>query len=504
MDCLFVAPNSSFATYQELAIKVSAIEPPTWALLLAESCRSLGFDVSILDADAERLEDEKASQRIVEMAPKLVCFVVYGQNPNSGTTNMSGAIRLATELKTQDPNTIVVFVGSHISAAPNEVLANSCVDIVLLNEGVYALHNLLRSRLEVEDLRRIRGIAFKEDNRLILNEPEVIVPQSRMDIDLPGYAWDLLPYKTRPLDLYRAHNWHAGFDEGKRTPFAAIYTSLGCRYGCDFCMINILNRQSNEAGISAADSRVMRHWSPQLIVRELRKLANLGVNTVRISDEMFFLSPQHFEPLITSPEIKELQLSMWAYARVDTVRDRYLESFVASGINWLALGIESGAQEIRRDVSKGSFKDVNIRDVVTKIRSYGINVIANYIFGFEHERKEDMQATLDLALDLNTEMANMYPCQALPGSPMYVRALNEGREVPRTFEEFGFLGYESKPMATNFLTSEEVIRFRDDAWHTYFGSENYLSLVERKFGMTQRTNVENMAKIRLKRKILGD
>ena len=33
-----------------------------------------------------------------------------------------------------------------------------------------------------------------------------------------------------------------------------------------------------------------------------------------------------------------------------------------------------------------------------------------------------MQQTLDLALELNTEHANFYPCQALPGSPLYTQA----------------------------------------------------------------------------------
>ena len=33
-----------------------------------------------------------------------------------------------------------------------------------------------------------------------------------MDIDLPGYAWDLLPFKDKPLDLYRAPMWHAEYD----------------------------------------------------------------------------------------------------------------------------------------------------------------------------------------------------------------------------------------------------------------------------------------------------
>ena len=39
LDVLFVNPNSSYDAYQILADKFSAIEPPTWALLLAESCR---------------------------------------------------------------------------------------------------------------------------------------------------------------------------------------------------------------------------------------------------------------------------------------------------------------------------------------------------------------------------------------------------------------------------------------------------------------------------------
>ena len=55
---------------------------------------------------------------------------------------------------------------------------------------------------------------------------------------------------SKPFDLYRAHFWHAGFDHKLRTPFAAIYTSLGCRFKCDFCMINIVNRVDNSDGVA--------------------------------------------------------------------------------------------------------------------------------------------------------------------------------------------------------------------------------------------------------------
>jgi len=49
-----------------------------------------------------------------------------------------------------------------------------------------------------------------------------------------------------------------------------------------------------------------------------------------------------------------------------------------------------------------------------------------------------------------------------------------------------------------------VLKFRDEAWQKYFSNPSYLNLVEIKFGRQQRKNVEDMAKIKLLRRILGD
>ena len=508
IDVLFVNSNSLVQAYQDLARIYSAIEPPTWALLLAQSCRAKQFGVAILDCDAERLTLPESAKRIVDANPRLAVFVVYGQNPNSGTTGMIGATLLAKELKQLQPEIHVCFVGSHTSALPDEVLSYAFVDFVLLNEGVYALHNLLATDLS-SGLDKVCGIGYKQKNAVgeetaVLNPPQSVVPQERMDIDLPGYAWDLLPYDKSPLDLYRAHFWHAEFDHDKRSPFVAIYTSLGCNFACDFCMINIVNRVDNEEGIDASNSRGMRFWSAELIANELEKLNAMSVETVRLSDEMFFLNKRYYEPLLDNIVERNLSLRMWAYSRVDTVRADYLELFQKAGINWLALGIEAGNQTIRQQVSKGSFKEVNIRDVCDTVRSSGMNIISNYIFGFPGDDIDTMQQTLDLALELNTEMANMYPCQALPGSPIYNTARQKGWKLPDSYAGYAFLSYESEPLPTRHLTSAEVLRFRDNAWQTYFTNPDYLDLVERKFGKQERVNVEDMTKIKLKRKLLGD
>jgi anaerobic magnesium-protoporphyrin IX monomethyl ester cyclase len=508
LDVLFVNPSSSLQAYQGLAETYAAIEPPTWALLLAQSCRVKEFGVAILDCDAERLSLQNAVGRIKEADARLVVFVVYGQNPNSGTTGMIGASALAKELRLQHPEFPICFVGSHTSALPLEVLQNPFVDFVLLNEGVYALQNLLRTDLR-SNLDKVLGIGFKSVDILgspkaVLNPPQHVVPQERMDIDMPGYAWDLLPYRSRPLDLYRAHFWHAEFDHDKRTPFAAIYTSLGCNFACDFCMINIVNRVDNGSDVNASNSRGMRYWSAKLIGDELEKLSKMGVETVRISDEMFFLNRKYYEPLLNEIIERGLKLRMWAYSRIDTVRPDYLDLFQRAGINWLALGIEAGNQKVRQEVSKGSFKEVNIRDVCSTVRATGMNVISNYIYGFPDDDHDTMQETLNLALELNTEMANMYPCQALPGSPMHSIAKRNGWKLPASYGGYAFLSYDSEPLPTKHLSAAEVLKFRDDAWQTYFSNPSYLNLVETKFGRTERRNVEDMAKIKLRRKILGD
>lgn len=505
LDVLFVNPDSSFQSYGELSKKgLTAIEPPTWALLLAESCRVRGFSVAILDCGAEQLSLSDAVNCIADVSPRLVCFVMYGQNPNSGTASMAGAELLGTQLKLEYPRLVTCFVGSHVSALPKEVLALPCVDIVLLNEGVYALRNLLASDLSLQSLSKIKGIGYKLDGVNIFNSPEQVVPQDRMDVDLPGYAWDLLPYRSKPFDLYRSHLSYAGYNDANRTPYAAIYTSLGCPFKCDFCMINILNRTNNQDGVSAADSAQIRLWSTDWVMKQIVRLRNMGVRTIRISDEMFFLREYHYLPLLSQIVERDLGLRMWAYTRVDTTREKHLDLFRRAGIDWLCIGIEAANQMVRREVTKGMFSDVNIREVVNTISQHGISLNANYIIGLPEDSFVTMQETLNLAIELMTPEATFSPCTALPGSPLYVAAKATGMALPDSYSAGGFYAYDCQPIATRHCTAKEVLHFRDYAWKVYHEHPVFLALVERRFGPVERQKIEEMARVKMRRKILGD
>ena len=509
IDCVFVIPSNSKKSYQKLSETYSAIEPPTWALLLAQSIRSVNFNPKILDAVAENLSEEEIFTRIKLMSPKLICIVVYGQNVNAGTTNMSGAVNVINYLKNNKIGKSISLIGSHAQALPKETLEKEKnIDFIFTNEGVYALRNVLKlENFTTSTLKSIKGIAYRENDKILINQPEKVVPTERMDIDLPGYAWDLLPFKDKPLDLYRAPMWHAEYDFKKRSPYASIQTSLGCVFKCNFCMINIVNRNNTDEVGVASDFSGMRFWSPEFIIKEFDKLISMGVRTIRIVDEMFLLNPKYYLPLCKelAKRNKDDSLRIWSYSRIDTVKRHEILKLVRSaGIKWLALGIESGEKSVRLEVDKGKFEDVDVKKVIEEVHEADINVMANYIYGLPGDTKETIEKTFKLSLELCTAGWNTYGAMALPGSFLYKDALKKGIKLPENYEGYSFHSYETLPLPTEKLSAKEIITLRDDAFNKYHNHKPFLQLIEKKFGKKAAENIIEMTKIKLKRKIKGD
>ena len=422
---------------------------------------------------------------------------------------MTGVIEVAKYLKEKKIEIPMSIIGSHVQALPVETLKKEkMIDFVFTNEAVYSLKNVLKlEKFNSKTLSKIKGIAYRDTDNVLMTPPEKVVPTERMDQDLPGYAWDLLPFDKKPLDLYRAPMWHAEYDFEKRTPYASLQTSLGCMFHCNFCMINIINRDDNdEVGVASNYSK-MRFWSTDFIIKEFDKLISMGVKTIRIVDEMFLLNPKYYVPLCEklAERNKDDSLRIWSYSRIDTVKRPEILSLVRkAGIKWLALGIESGDKSVRLEVAKGKFEDVDVKKVIERVHAADINVMANYIFGLPGDTKDTIEKTFKLSLELCTAGWNTYGAMALPGSHLYKDALDKGVKLPDTYEGYSFHSFDTMPLPTESLSACEVITLRDQAFTEYHTHKPFLKLIEDKFGKAAATNIVEMTKIKLKRKIKGD
>ncbi|MEI6705376.1 MAG: radical SAM protein, partial [Deltaproteobacteria bacterium] len=264
------------------------------------------------------------------MKPLLSCVVVYGSQPSASTQNMTVAGAICRALTEQKAGK-VAMAGLHPSALPERTIREESVDFVIEGEGPDALKVLMAELTEQQpDLSRVPGLWYRVGTDLLSNPRAALI--SDLDNYLPIAAWDLLP-----MEVYRAHNWHCFDDIEHRSPYGAIYTSLGCPYNCVFCCINA---PFGKPGI--------RYRSPERVLDEITLLATTyGVKNLKIVDELFILKEDHYMAIVDGIIARGLDLNIWVYARVDTVKPENLAKMKQAGINWLALGIESANPDVR-------------------------------------------------------------------------------------------------------------------------------------------------------------
>lgn len=489
VDVLFVNPGSPSAVYQELSNRYSAIEPPSLAAAFATYVRLKGGSVDIVDAPAHNLSPEMTAKYIHDhYNPTLIVMVVYGFQPSASTQNMTAAGETCTALKRLNPNFKILMTGTHPAALPARTLNEEDVDFVCSQEGPQTIWPLFQTLKEKSNQFSAVPSLWYKQNGVTMSTPQSALLDD-LDVEMPGGAWDLLP-----MEKYRAHNWHCFDHINERQPYVSMHTSLGCPYKCTFCCIN-----------APFGKPSYRLWSPDTVINEIDILVNkYGVKNIKFVDEMFVLKKDHVLGICDRIIERGYDLNIWAYARVDTVKDEFLDKLKRAGFRWLALGIESGSKHVRDGVEKGRFGTEKILEVVKKVQDAGIYVIGNYIFGLPDDTHESMNETLQLALDANCEFANFYCAMAYPGSKLYAMALEKGWDLPETWLGYSQHAYESKPLRSDALPASEILRFRDEAFHRYFTDPRYLSMVKSKFGQEVHDHILDMTKIKLKRKLVEE
>jgi radical SAM superfamily enzyme YgiQ (UPF0313 family) len=495
LDLVLINPSSRNHVYQSLGKTLAAVENPVWAGLMAAFCRTRGLSVEIIDAEAEELTAGQAAERAAYLDPVLAVVVVYGHQPSASTQIMTASGQICSAIKRRNPEQPILLVGGHVAALPERTLREEDADFVAAGEGLHTMVQLvaaLRSPLPIFSC--VPGLYYREGDA-IRNTPDTALI-GNLDEEMPGVAWDLLP-----MDRYRAHNWHC-LGGKPRQPYAALYTTLGCPYRCSFCCIQAPFKSGEKAGGVKETTNSYRYWSPDAVLRQIDVLYNhYGVRNLKIADEMFVLNRKHVLGICDRIIARGYDLNIWAYTRVDTIKDGMLDKLKAAGVNWLAFGIEAGADRVRDNVDK-SFDQEEVYEVLRRVREAGINVIGNYIFGLPEDDLETMQATLDLALDLRCEFANFYSAMAYPGSPLYARAVRQGVPLPQKWTGYSQHSRDCLPMPTRYLPAREVLRFRDEAFQTYYTDNRYLGLVERRFGSETVAHLREMTAHRLERHLL--
>ena len=280
---------------------------------------------------------------------------------------------------------------------------------------------------------------------------------------MPGVAWDLLP-----MDRYRAHNWHC---LGGLRP-AALRRPVHDA-GLPVPLLVLLHPgpvQERRAGRRACKESVnsYRFWSPDTVI-DADRHAGQPLRRAQHQDRRRDVRPEpparpgHLRPDHRA-RLRPEHLGLHA-RRYD--QGRHARQAEGGGLQLAG----RSASRRARTASAPTWTRASTRRRSTAsssdVRAAGINVIGNYIFGLPEDDLDTMQATLDLALDLNCEFANFYSAMAYPGSPLY-DAGRCGRACRCRARWTGYSQHsrDCLPLPTRHLPAREVLRFRDEAFQT--------------------------------------
>jgi anaerobic magnesium-protoporphyrin IX monomethyl ester cyclase len=273
----------------------------------------------------------------------------------------------------------------------------------------------------------------------------------------PFEGFPMMPWEKLPMYLYKAHNWHC-LDGSPRVLYASIYTSLGCPFNCYYCNIHTLY----------GDRQVRFRPIPD-VLKEVDRLAQLGIRNIKIWDELFALKEDRV--LSICDGLKDYNFNIWCYARVDTITEKMLKAMKKAHINWIAYGFESGDSEMRRSIQKNTSQTQTER-AIQMTRDVGINMIANLMFWGDDNK------TLEWAKRHLFEFVNFYVAKPYPGSQWY--------EDTKPIREWGSYDQYSKK-------GEDAVRdFRDKAFTEYFTNPLYLEMITKKFGNQAVTQIQEM------------
>jgi radical SAM superfamily enzyme YgiQ (UPF0313 family) len=200
-----------------------------------------------------------------------------------------------------------------------------------------------------------------------------------------------------------------------------IQYSRGCPFQCEFC------------DIIEIYGRVPRTKSNEQMLAELKALMDIGWRgLVFIVDDNFIGNKKNvrlFMPdLIRWSQENDFPFSYITEASVNLAEDdALLEMMEQAGFRRVFLGIETPVEESLKEAQKGQNTRRDLLDSVKKIQSYGMEVMAGFIVGFDHDPDDIFELQMKFINESGIPLAMVGLLNALPDTQLWRRLEKEDR-----------------------------------------------------------------------------
>ena len=257
-----------------------------------------------------------------------------------------------------------------------------------------------------------------EADHIFLGEAETTLPQfiedlARGEAKRSYQAPERPPLSATPLAHFELANM-------KRYSAMSVQYSRGCPFSCEFC------------DIIEIYGRVPRTKSIQQMLAEFQALYDLNWRgTLFVVDDNFIGNKKNVRTLL--PALAKWQkergypFSLLTEASLNLADDEaLLASMRDAGFHRVFIGIETPVAESLQEAQKPQNRG-DLLGSVKKIQSYGMEVMAGFIVGFDNDPLDIFERQIDFIRKSAIPLAMVGLLNALPDTQLWRRLEREGR-----------------------------------------------------------------------------
>lgn len=390
MRILFVYPNVTRATCPQLGI-----------CMLAATAKQLGHGCALYDLTSIRPGKEIfAFQSQLKSSVADVLAVSCRSNEWSFVDTLLRSVDVGNILK--------IFGGPHATVAPEEVIG--LADIVVLGEGEETFAELLKRIAGGGDIANVAGCWIKQGGGIIKNEMRNLI--SDLD-ELPFPSWEIFDgvhyYDSCRKTLFKGAKVVGTF-EGSR----------GCPYACTYCINDEVRTLYKGKG------KWRREKSPERIVQEVAQFREqYGLDGVFWADEVFLTNVERlerFRDLYRS----QIGVPFGFMERPENMTDEKIRIIKEAGAQMVSIGIESGDENIRRNLLNRHHSQETIVSAFRTARKYGLTTHAFTMTGFPGEDKRSMEDTYRLVRQAQPDTVQTTIFYPLRGTKLFELVVQGG------------------------------------------------------------------------------
>ncbi len=336
------------------------------------------------------------------------------------TASFDSALRAARIAKALRPGITTVLGGPHPTLVPSDVKHDG-IDVFVHGEGELTFRDLADALGRGAGLADVAGISWKDPSgRIVTNAPRANHPQ--LD-DFPFPAKDLILFP----ELMEPDN------------YCTLLFSRGCPYRCTFC------------SSPTVWSRKMRWRTPANVVAEMAETqATWGTEFFSFQDDTFTTNHKLVHELCDAIMQRSWDGNFrWVVnTRPELLDDEIVAHMKAAGCVAIAIGVESGNDEILKKMKKGFTAD-DVRRAAQIMARHGVTLSSQFMIGLPDETPDQMMDTVRLMEEIDPVSVMLSVATPLPGTDLYRQA-----------RDLGYIG--DDPDWSTVTTKNDGMLFRRD------------------------------------------